>query len=46
MRAVAIMVALFALLAFDLTQNRGEWVGSVTDIVGHVSHEMRVTLNR
>jgi hypothetical protein len=44
MRAVAVAIAIFALLAFDLTKNDGEWTGNATAFVGHLGHEFQLAL--
>ena len=44
MRALVIAIAVFGLLAFDLSQNDGEWTEEVTAFVGHLGHEIQVTL--
>ena len=45
MRALVIAIAVFALLAFDLARNDGEWTESVTAFVGHLRHEIQVALH-
>ena len=44
MRALAIAIAVFALLAFDLAKNDGEWTESVIAFVGHLNNEIQVAL--
>jgi hypothetical protein len=44
MRAVAIAVVLFALLAFDLVHNNGEWLDTATGVANDIVHEVRQTI--
>jgi len=46
MRAVAGVVAVFALLAFDLTKNDGEWFASASELVSYASHDLRTAFIR
>ena len=44
MRPVVIMIAVFALLTFDLVNNNGEWFGIVTSFADDIVREIRHTL--
>lgn len=44
MRAVAIAVAVFALLTFDLVHNNGEWFEVVTSFADDIVREIKHTL--
>lgn len=46
MRAVAVVVAIFALLAIDLVQNGGEWTESAGSFVIHTRHQFETALYR
>ena len=44
MRPVVIVIAVFALLAFDIVHNDGEWFGVVTGFGEDIMREIRHTL--
>jgi hypothetical protein len=44
MRAVAALIALFALLAFDLAKNDGEWTERAGSVVARVSQQLTTAL--